>query len=198
MANDLITLAEFKAHEEIVSLKHDVKLNDLIPAISQLVKTYCGNTFVNYVTTDFTEVFTLDWSTTLVQLSESPIISITSVGERSNYSDSYTVLTTGAFEYFLDTASDTVYRTNTTGVTSWAQGPGSVQVVYKAGYATLPMDLKLAVIDLINYYYKDEHKKNQTMGGSTRSNEATSTQWRNVGFPDHIKRVLDLYKHVQI
>ena len=71
-------------------------------------------------------------------------------------------------------------------------------VVYTAGYdgaSNLPGDLQLAVIDLITYYNKDEHKARQTIAGASIQNQSSSSQRNNVAFPDHIKRVLDLYKN---
>ena len=41
---------------------------------------------------------------------------------------------------------------------------------------------------------KDEHKQRQSIAGATLQNQGSSSQRMNVGFPDHIKRVLDLYK----
>ena len=58
-----------------------------------------------------------------------------------------------------------------------------------------PHDLKLAVIDLITYYLKDEHKERRTLGGASIQNQSSTSQRNNVAFPDHIKRVLDLYKN---
>jgi hypothetical protein len=52
----------------------------------------------------------------------------------------------------------------------------------------------LAVIDLITYYHKDEHKERKVMAGASIQNSASTSQRNNVAFPDHIKRVLDLYK----
>ena len=67
--------------------------------------------------------------------------------------------------------------------------------MYTAGYSAVPADLKLAVIDLITYYLKDEHKQRRTMAGASIQNDGSSSQKDNVAFPDHIKRVLDLYKN---
>ena len=95
-----------------------------------------------------------------------------------------------------DLETDTVYRSDgSTGYKEFPRGPGSVKVIYKGGYATCPADLKLAVIDLISYYHKDEHKQRQTLSGASIQNQGTSGQSGNVGFPDHIKRILDLYKN---
>ena len=78
------------------------------------------------------------------------------------------------------------------GIKALPSGPGSVKVTYKGGYSACPADLKLAVIDLVTYYHKDEYKQRQTLSGASIQNQGTSGQSGNVGFPDHIKRVLDL------
>jgi len=195
MAN-LITLAEYKEAQGIASPKEDGRLNVLIPSISQLVKTYCGNSIVDYYSTNKTETFNINWDTNIVQLTESPVNTIVSVEERRTYGDSYTTLTTTSHEYFLDSNTDSILRTNTSGLaTNWPKGVGSVRVVYTAGYSELPADLKLAVVDLLTYYLKDEHKERRTLGAASIQNQSSTSQRNNVAFPDHIKRVLDLYKN---
>ena len=44
------------------------------------------------------------------------------------------------------------------------------------------------------YYHKNEQKQRQTIAGATIQNQSTTSQRDSVAFPDHIKRVLDLYK----
>ena len=78
---------------------------------------------------------------------------------------------------------------------NWPGGPAAVKITYKAGYDTCPADLQLAVIDLVTYYHKDEHKARKVMAGASIQNNTSSSQRDNVAFPDHIKRVLDLYKN---
>jgi len=70
----------------------------------------------------------------------------------------------------------------------------AVKVTYKAGYVTTPHDLRLAVFDLIKYYMKDERKERMSIGGATVENPLSSSLAGNIGFPDHIKRILDMYK----
>ena len=195
MAN-LITVEEYKESEGIEKPKDDLRLNYLIPSVSQLVKTYCGNSFVDYYSTNKIDTINIDWDTHIVQLTESPVNTIVSVEERDTYEDSYTTLTTTAHEYYLDTATDSVIRT--TGGSSyknWRRGPGAVRITYTAGYASIPVDLRLAVTDLVTYYLKDEHKERRTIAGASIQNQASTSQRNNVAFPDHIKRVLDLYKN---
>ena len=193
MAN-LIDIDTYKTSERIESTKDDNRINKLITSVSQLVKTYCGTTIVDHHSSDKVEEFSVSWGTNLVQLTESPFVSITSVQERTSFADSYTTIP--ATEYYVDSSTDTVYRVTTSGsAKNWPTGPASVKITYKAGYATCPTDLELAVVDLVTYYLKDEHKARQTMQGASIQNTASSSQANNVAFPDHIKRVLDLYKN---
>ena len=193
---DLVTLAQYKEAEGLSNPKDDLRLQTLIPAISQLVKTYCANSFVDYYSTNKVDSINVNWGTHIVQLTESPVNSIVSVEERETYDSSYVTLTTTSHEYYLDSATDSLIRT-TGGTTykNWARGPGAVRVTYRAGYASLPADLRLAVFDLITYYLKDEHKERRSIAGASIQNQASSSQRNNVAFPDHIKRVLDLYKN---
>ena len=194
MAN-LITLAEYKEAEGLSNPKDDLRLQTLIPSISELVKTYCGNSLVDYYSTNKVETFSIDWATSVVQLTESPLNTVVSVEERRSYNEAYATLTTANFDYYVDGNTDSIIRTNSGGRTiNWATGVGAVKVTYTAGYATLPVDLKLAVIDLMTYYFKREHKERRTLGGASIQNSTTTSQADNVGFPDHIKRILDLYK----
>tara|TARA_B110000014_G_scaffold233747_1_gene197244 strand:+ start:570 stop:1157 length:588 start_codon:yes stop_codon:yes gene_type:complete len=192
---DLITLATYKEAEGLSTPKEDLRITALIPSVSQLVKTYCGNSFVDFYSSNKTETFNIDWGTYIVQLTESPVNTIVSVQERESYSDAYATLTTGAYEYALDTATDSILRTNTSTYQNWPRGVAAVKVVYTAGYSAVPEDLKLAVIDLVTYYLKDEHKERRTIQGASIQNASSSSQRDNVAFPDHIKRVLDLYKN---
>ena len=195
MAN-LITLAEYKEAEGLQSAKDDLQINSLITSVSQLVKTYCGNSIIDFYSSNKTETFNIDYETYAVQLTESPVVSIVSVEMRGTYREAYTTLTTGAYEYFLDEKTDSVIRTTDGNIyKNWPRGPGAVKIVYKAGYASTPEDLKLAIADLITYYLKDEHKQRQTIAGASIQNQASTSQRNNVAFPDHIKRVLDLYKN---
>jgi hypothetical protein len=193
---DLVTLSDYKDAEGITSPKEDLRINALIPSVSQLVKTYCANSFVDFYSNNKIEEFDIYWDTFAVQLTESPVVNIITVEERSGYDQSYSTLTTGAYEYYLDSRTDSIIRTNNSGARlTWHHGVGAVKVTYRAGYASIPKDLQLAVFDLITYYLKDEHKERRTLGGATIQNQSSTTQRDNVTFPDHIKRVLDLYKN---
>ena len=190
---DLVTLAEYKEAEGISSPKEDLRLSTLVPAVSQLVKTYCGNSLIDHYSTNKVETFSIDWDTYLVQLTESPVNTIVSVQKRDSVTESYSTVPTT--DYYLDTATDSVLYVTGSTYKNWPRGAGAVKVTYTAGYASTPKDLKLAVFDLITYYLKDEHKERRTLGGASIQNQGSTSLRDSVAFPDHIKRVLDLYKN---
>ena len=190
---DLITLAEYKEAEGIASPKEDLRLASLVPSVSQLVKTYCGNSIIDYYSTNKVETFNIDWGTHVVQLTESPVNTVVSVEKRDSVTESYTTVPTT--DYYLDTTTDSVLYVTGSTYKHWPMGAGAVKVTYTAGYSACPSDLKLAVVDLITYYLKDEHKERRTLGGASIQNQSTSSVRDSVAFPDHIKRVLDMYKN---
>ena len=198
---DLVTLQQYKDFNGLESVKNDARINHIIDQVSQLVKSYCSSTIIDYAATNKTEFFTVkdDLVDTII-LEESPIIDVVSVEERTGQADAYVTLITensnnsGKYEYVVNDDSDSITRTSDSGTKSWPKGPKSVKVVYKAGYVSTPDDLKLAVFDLIKYYLKDERKERMSIAGATVENAVSSSLTGNIGFPDHIKRILDMYK----
>lgn len=198
---DLVTLQQYKDFAGLKSLEHDARINVVIDSVSQLVKSYCGTSLVDYASTNKVEYKTIkDSLVKTIILDESPLIQVVSVEERLSQADSYVTLITensdssGKYEYVIDDESDSIIRTNSTGNISWAKGPKSVKITYKAGYTTTPHDLRLAVYDLIKYYMKDERKERMSIAGASVDNALSSSLIGNIGFPDHIKRILDMYK----
>ena len=196
---DLCTTAEYKTYKGIEHFKEDDKIDALIPSISQLVKTYCGSTLIDYYGSDKTEIFDLfDEGTAEVFLTESPLVSVSSVQERDSIADSYVTLTANT-DYYVDTEHDRIFRIDgDVNSKAWSRGFASVQIVYRAGYSTTPKDLRLAIYDLITYYLKEEYKGRKSLAGATLQNETSTSIREDIGFPDHIKRVLDMYRVVDV
>lgn len=199
---DLITLDDYKLLEGINSTQFDEKFEKLITSVSQLVRTYCNNEFDAYATSPgYTEQFDIQWDTYVVQLSKSPVISITNIYERTSQSADYEELfrdgngSPAQYSWYLDSISDSIFRTQESGAyKNWPHGVGSVKVTYLAGYTSTPQDLQLAIADIITYYHKDEQKERQTIGSATREGAGSSAIRNDPGFPDHIRRVLDMYR----
>ena len=200
MAN-LVTLQLYKDFAGLQGVKTDARINTFIPQVTEVVKNYCGSSIIDYYGSDKTEYFDiLDDRTSRIMLDESPLVSVSQVQERDDQASSYVTLITensdssGKYEYIIDTITDSIIRTNSTGVKYFPKGHKAVKVVYRAGYSATPEDLKLAVFDLIKYYLKDERKARMQIAGAMVENQVSSSIARNIGFPDHIKRILDFYK----
>lgn len=183
MAN-LITRAEYKAYANISSTNQDAEIDIIIPKVSQLVKSYCRRTFVDYYDEARTEVFDGGFGSLL--LKETPVTNVISVQQSLDYGQTYTKLTK-----FTDwaTSGDYVVAINPQGFKPYVNG---YKVTYFAGYEAVPEDLKLAVMDLVTYYRKNDGSvhNNRTPGGG---GSVQLEYIMNTNFPAHIKRVLDLY-----
>lgn len=188
---DLITLNEFKAYEGIESDQHDRRISLLIKSASQLVKTYCSNSIIDFYSCPKEEYLTVDHETDEIFLTESPVRRVLRVSTRDRPNLQYTLLPSS--QYAIDSLTDSIQIFTSSGARRhWPMGPNSVKVDYFAGYETTPEDLKLAVLDLVVYYRDNEHKPLQSVSNTTRQNPEESR--RDPHFPPHIKRVLDLYK----
>jgi hypothetical protein len=186
----LLTLAQYKLQRGINSTTDDAKLNTILTSVSALVKNYCGRTFIDYYSVSKVEKFSLKWGQKAVFLSETPVINISQVRELIEGTvNTYTILTSD--QYVLDNNMDAIYRVESGDWQDFPVGINAVEVTYTGGYITTPEDLKLALIDLTTYYYKDEYKPELNHSSFTIRNPSTVA-----GFPEHIKRVLDLYRSV--
>ena len=198
---DLVTLQQYKDFAGLQGVQQDARINHIIDQVSQLVKSYCSSTIIDYASSAKTEYFTIkdDLVDTII-LDESPIISVTSVQERTGQADAYVTLITensdssGKYEYVVNDDSDSITSTRDSKTKNKPKSHKSVKVVYTAGYTSTPEDLKLAVFDLVKYYLKDERRERMTIAGATVENPLSSSLSGNIGFPDHIKRILDMYK----
>ena len=198
---DLITLQQYKDFAGLTGVTMDSRINVIVDSVSQLVKNYCGTSIIDDYSSAKTEYFDIkDSSTTRVMLDEGPINAVTSVSERESQADSYVTLITensdssGKYEYIVDSITDSIIRTNEEVDNSFPKGRKAVKVVYTAGYSSTPDDLKLALFDLVKYYLKDQRKERMSIAGASVENPVSTSLRNNIGFPDHIKRILDMYK----
>lgn len=185
MGANLITKAEYKAYAGISSTNQDAEIDSLIPKVSELVKSYCRRSFVDYVDEAKIEVFRGGFQEIL--LSEFPVTQVISVQKSSDYGQTYTKLT--KFTDWVQDGDTVVSLDPTLGFAELING---YKVSYFAGYETLPQDLKLATMDTITYYLKNSaavHNSRQVSSNTMQVEYISGSQ-----FPAHIRRVLDMYK----
>lgn len=187
----MILRDNYKKYRGISGTTDDGRIDMLIPAISQIVKTYCGRTFKDYYSTNKEERFSFTWGQPSVFLTEIPIVTVVSVLELKEGSQTdYTTLTSGT-DYIVDTTYDAIYRIESGRTKNWNLGIDAVKVTYRGGYATLPDDLELACFDLVTYYLKEQY-----IPEKNHSSFTIRLNTEKADFPPHIKRILDMYRDV--
>ena len=185
MGLNLTSKADYKAYAGIKSTNEDAAIDFIIPKVSDLVKNYCGRTFVDHWETPKTEIF--NGGVKRFILAETPLVNITSVQGSTDYGQTWTDLVQYT-EWVQE--DDTVLSLNASGYfPKWTRG---YKVVYTAGYNDVPADLEMAVLDLVTYYRRHDSAvhSSKNVGSNNVQIEYIST----TSLPAHIRRILDLYR----
>jgi hypothetical protein len=195
---DLITLEEYKTYNGLsANPKDDPKIALLISSISALIQTYLGIDFEGGKS--ITRTLSVDYDTDKIYLDHYPIESVVSVSEMDRYTTDSTVHVPlmYASQFSVNLQDGIITRIRTPGgFANWPVGPGSVTVTYVTAPKwdidtdDLPADLKLACIELVNYYRNEEFRQSKTIQGSSIIN----TLGKGTDFPQHIQVILDKYK----
>jgi hypothetical protein len=185
MATDLITLQEYKTYALINSTTQDVAIQSIITKVSALVKQICRRTFVDYLEEYNTET-KRSCVNNRILLSETPVTQIASVEFSEDYGKTYTTLEEFT-DYVVDNEAVEFIISNYTGYNR----VNAFRVTYNAGYEELPEDLKLAILDLVTYYLRNDSAVHSTKSISPNTMQIEYVSTTNL--PASIKRVLDLH-----
>jgi len=181
----LITKAEYKAYAGITSVNQDTEIDTLIPKVSQLVKSYCRRSFADFANDAKIEVF--NGGDTKYYLKEYPLLTLLSLEYSTDYGQSYVSLTEYK-DFVTDLQDGSIVSLDPKGFVYAING---YTVTYTAGFSVIPEDLKLAVMDLITYYRKNDAAVHSTKAPGT--NAVQIEYISTTTLPAHIRRVLDLY-----
>lgn len=181
---DLITRQEYKDYEDISSPNQDDEIDFLIPKVSAFIKTYCRRTFNDFISTDKVDVFNGGYYYLIP--SDTPIISITSLEFSADLGQNYTTLTEFTDWVLID---DSLIGKPTG--TCFSSAKNGYRLSYKSGYVTLPEDLKLAVLDMVKYYLRNDGTVHGTKFSNTNTMQIEHIS--DAALPAYIKRVLDPY-----
>ena len=185
MGLPLVTKAEYKAYMGLSSPNEDARIDILISKVSDLVKSICRRTFIDYVGDSKVEIH--EGGANLLVPEEYPVLSISSLEQSTDYGATYTTLVEFT-DYALSKATNNIIPIGTNGFPAM---PNGYRLTYTAGYEVLPEDLKLAVMDLVTYYIKNDMAVHSNKAPGTNSVQIEYVTTTNL--PAHIKRVLDLY-----
>lgn len=184
MGLPLITKAEYKSHVGINTPNQDSEIDSIIPKVSQLVKSYCKRSFIDYVNDPKSERF--NGGIDVYYLKEYPILEVSSVEMSMDRGKSYITLTED--DYVLDYQNEALVPLFSDEFPHYING---YVVTYTAGYETLPEDLKLALFDLVTYYRKNDSAVHSPKAPGTNSVQIEYIT--TTSLPAHIRRVLDMY-----
>jgi hypothetical protein len=188
----LVTLQDYKIYKKLSKTDSDGELQLIIDSVSSMVKTYLGHTLLDYYSTPKVEYFNIRPGQSTIQLNEWPLQVVTLIETREDYLSPYTTL--DPVEYFVDFSVDSVYINGRT--TFWQDGLGAVRITYTAGYDATPPDIKIACLDLVHHYFKEEYKERKSIGNASVDNTSGRSQAMAQVWPVHISRVLDMYRNV--
>ena len=186
MGLPLITKKEYKDYVGISSTNSDTIIDAIIPNVSQFVKSYCRRTFIDYVNDSKVETTSGGYGDR-IHLQEYPLISVSSVDYSEDYGQTYT-----SFVEYTDYAVDVETGEIVSLLGDFTKLINGYQITYTAGYEEVPEDLKLAVMDLVTYYIKNDMAVHSPKAPGTNSVQVEYIT--TSALPAHIRRVLDMYR----
>lgn len=184
-AVDIVTLAEAKAFLNIGDATHDNELPAYITSASEMWVKRGGPG----VSTEYTEWH--DGGRPMIALNRYPVVSVTSVTEVSGTSS--TTLTGadpgtsgGSDDYSIDKATGVMVRRSAGVATPFAGGFRNIKVVYNAGAATVPEDIKHAILLLVLHQW-------ETQRGGTKRSKSNSDDYQpgiTYSWPRRVEEIL--------
>lgn len=193
MSNLLITVNDFKTYKNINNTEEDSKLQSIVVYTNSLVKHFCGRTFIDYVDTDKVEFIDarIDFK---IFLPEYPIISVTSL-ELTEDNITYESLTLNE-DFFVDSAFGYIVPAGSLPFGyNILYNPTNLKITYKGGYTEIPDDLKIAMLDLVEFYRSEEYTPRKSFSNNSIENLGFR-ETSGTAFPSHISRIINLYRNI--
>jgi hypothetical protein len=113
------------------------------------------------------------------------VIAVSAVEYSGDYGQTYTALTEYV-DWVLDNNIIVCVASS-----RWTRQLRGYRVTYTGGYETIPADLKLAALDIVDYYIRNDAAVHTHL--MPNPNTAQIQYVSGTNFPANIKRVLDLY-----
>lgn len=184
----IVTLADAKAHLNIETIDDDTELQNFIEAATPVIEKIAGPVIVQTVTEYF------DGGRPTLTLSKLPVISVTSVTETigdTNYV--LTAVTLGSSTtptgYTLDPERGRITRRVYNATGEFVDGLGNVKVVYSAGRANIPKNIRLAALELISHWWSMS-QRNRNGGRPAFGGEDVLNMGAGYAIPNRVRELL--------
>ena len=193
MVTQIVTVAEVKTFLNITVSTFDTQVSDFIDAASQMIVNRVGDIAGSPTRDEW-----YDGGAAQILLRHTPIQSITSITESFGSSVVYTLTpqvldsgtATGAWGYSVDLTTGLLTRRVSGIATRFAVGVQNIHVVYVAGYATVPADIKQATKLMLQHMWVTQR------GGSKRPGQGGDDEWTPAhlqAFPPRVEQILANY-----
>lgn len=193
MAN-IITLEQYKEYKKINSTNSDDKLGAIIGSVNKFVENYCQRSFTDHYSSPKTEYFD-GYNNNGIYPSEFPLVSVVSLKSSTDGGQSYDVTLQPFIDYQIDNNAYRILSTKANFVTT-LYPINSLQLIYKAGYSSVPEDLRLAAMSLVEYYMEEQYTPKKGMQGTNVENVLYTSESSKL--PPHIRRILDFYRSMSL
>jgi hypothetical protein len=177
---DLTTLANVKQYLGITSSNDDALIARLVSSASQYVQTWLNRTLVS---TTYSEIRDGN-SSYAMSPREYPITGVSSVTIDTVVVPLAADATKSGYRFDSERVVLTDY--------SFAKGYQNVVINYTAGYATIPVEIEQATIEMIANVYRAKDR----VGVSSKSIGGESVSFFMGAMTDSIKTILNNYKQV--
>jgi hypothetical protein len=185
---NLTTLANLKEHLKIESGQtgDDTFLTNVVDRVSQFIKRYTGRVLNQ---TTLTETYDPMGGDSLL-LRDWPVISVTSVHESFDHIFDATTLVAAA-DYYVNLRVGRIIRIGG----SWFNHRDCVQVVYSAGYATIPTDLEMVALELCAAKWRK--RRNEGLASKSLS-DGSVVYFSAADLTKDLERALRLYSNAGV
>ena len=193
----LVDLDSFKSYKGITK-PDDARLTMILESVSNFTKTYCKRSFIDYYSMDKVELKNASEHTEIF-LDELPLQSITSIevsldGDFTG-TDPDKITTLIEYEdYYPNIENSSIISTQPLAY-SGILNVSNLRITYKAGYKTTPKDLKMAILDFVEYQYSEEFVPRKSF--KDMSIENLGFREGTASLPSHIKRIFEMYRRLE-
>jgi len=190
---DLADLSQYKEYKHVKSDTNDIRLETILPAVSDFVKDFCGRTFIDYIGDFKDEYFDGTYETKLYPR-ECPIIEVERLEISLDGWLSSRILVPQRDYFISPRKGNIISGSNRPFICSNLVGiqEDSLKLVYKGGYEKLPNDMLLAVLDLAEYWLSEDYTPRKQLAGNFVEN--IGFRQAGTGIPGHVHRTLSLYR----
>jgi hypothetical protein len=199
-ANAIVTLAEAKTQLNVVDSGMDATLETWINESSNVVEEYTERKIVSQAVTEYHDGdgshYLYPEYYPIVQLSSASTPSdsdkLGALQYRTSPDSSWTNIETDVDHIFVDLIRPYIELYDTI----FPVGKRNIKLVYKAGYATVPSEIKKVVLEMVQMVYNEHKGGGDSLGKSNSTNSQAggnfNTSW--IDMDSRWKKVLDRYR----